>query len=298
MTPNADTLALMFRGFSTLFNKSLAETKSYYRTLAMVVPSTTREQNYGWLGAMPNMREWLGDRIIHQLSVEGYKLRNREFEATVAVKRNDVEDDQYGIYGPMFAKMGADAARHPDKLTLGLLKSGFTELCYDGQFFFDTDHPVGGAGGMEETTVSNMQAGAGTPWFLLDCSQPLKPLLFQERVPYRMEQMDGDTDPNAFWRGEYVYGVRARCNAGYGLWQLAFGSRATLNAANYAAARAAMMAQRQDNGEPLGISPTHLVLPPSLEAVGLEVLKATQQANGASNVWANTAELVVTPFVM
>jgi phage major head subunit gpT-like protein len=53
----------------------------------------------------------------------------------------------------------------------------------------------------------------------------------------------------------YLYGIRARVNAGYGLWQLAYGSKQTLNAASYAAARATMMAFTADGGLPSLASP-------------------------------------------
>lgn len=62
-----------------------------------------------------------------------------------------------------------------------------------------------------------------------------------------------------------VHGVDGRANAGYGLWQLAFGSKAELMPANYEAPRAAMMAFKGDEGRPLNIRPNVLVAPPSLE---------------------------------
>ena len=44
----------------------------------------------------------------------------------------------------MFSEMGQAAVRHPEELVFGLLASGFAASCYDGQFFFDIDHPVYG----------------------------------------------------------------------------------------------------------------------------------------------------------
>ncbi|WP_417050343.1 Mu-like prophage major head subunit gpT family protein [Dysosmobacter welbionis] len=35
---------------------------------------------------------------------------------------------------------------------------------------------------------------------------------------------DSPSDDNVFFNKEFIYGVDARYNAGYGLWQLAFGS--------------------------------------------------------------------------
>lgn len=297
MTPNAEGLSTLFQGYTAVFNKALAETPSYYQTTSMVVPSVTRENQYGWLAALPSMREWVGDRVIHQLAIEGFKIVNKEFEATVSVKRTDIEDDQYGVYGPLFDKMGRDAATHPDELTFSLLKAGFTGTCYDKQFFFDTDHPVGGAGDQPVSAVSNFGGGSGTPWFLLDGSQAMKPLVFQRRMAPQLDELDARMQERVFLKNEYLYGVRSRCNAGYGLWQLAYASRQTLDAASYAAARAAMMDFRQDNGKPLNVRPTHLVVPPSLEAAALQVIKADRDAAGAANVWAGTATIICTPHV-
>ena len=298
MTPNAENLTSLFTGYNATFNKAMTATPSFHKKLAMVVPSTTRENQYGWLSAMPALREWVGDRIIHQLSIEGFVLRNKEFEATVSVRRTDIEDDQYGVYAPMFEKMGRDAAQHPDELVLGVLKDGFTRTCYDNQYFFDTDHPVGGMGGAAPVSVSNSGGGSGTPWFLLDCSQPLKPMVFQERLPYRLTPLDREQDENVFSRGEYIYGVRARGNAGFGLWQLAYGSKQTLDVAAYATARAAMMGFKSDSGKVLNITPTHLVGPPSLESVARQIVVADRDAGGAANVWHGSADLIVTAMVL
>ncbi len=38
------------------------------------------------------------------------------------------------------------AATHPDELAIGLLNGGFSATCYDGQFFFDSDHQEGLSG--------------------------------------------------------------------------------------------------------------------------------------------------------
>ena len=61
--------------------------------------------------------------------------------------------------------MGRASQVFPDELVFGLLKTGGSTLCYDGQFFFDTDHPVfpnvDGTG--TAVLVSNVAAGAGDP---------------------------------------------------------------------------------------------------------------------------------------
>ena len=60
--------------------------------------------------------------------------------------------------------------------------------------------------------------------------------------------------------------------------------------------RAAMQAFRSDQGRLLGVMPTTLVVPPSLEDAGRTLLKAATGAAGASNQWYNSAELIISPF--
>ncbi len=172
MIVDRGNLDALFVGFQTALNKGIANAQSQYKTIAMIVPSGHSSETYAWLGAVPQIREWIGDRWIVKLSGTGYTVKNKDFEQTIAVDRNDIEDDAVGIYGPMFEMMGNDSETFPDTLCFGLLAAGFTTNCYDGQNFFDTDHPVGMPGLSDPVTVSNMQAGAGPAWFLLDCGKP------------------------------------------------------------------------------------------------------------------------------
>jgi phage major head subunit gpT-like protein len=86
-------------------------------------------------------------------------------------------------------------------------------------------------------------------------------------------------------------------NVGYGLWQLAYGSKQALTPANYASARSAMMSFKGDNGKPLGIRPSLLVVPPSLDGDGRAILLSERDAAGATNQWRNTAQLLTTSWL-
>lgn len=292
MIINAGNLQKLFTGFRTVFNEAFAAAASTYERVAMTVPSTTKQETYGWLGQFPKLREWLGDRVIQNLSAHDYSVKNKPFELTIGVDRDEIEDDSYGVYTPVVREMGRAAKMHPDELVFALLAAGFATVCYDGQYFFDTDHP--GAGG---ASVSNMQAGALTPWFLLDTSRAVKPLIWQTRKPYNFQSMVNPDDEQVFMQKLYRYGVDARGNTGYGLWQLAFGSKDALDATNYSAARAAMMGLKGEEGNPLGITPDLLVVPPALEASGREILMAERTSAGATNIWKGSAELLVSPFL-
>ncbi len=291
MVINQASLGAIYKSFKTIFNEAFSGVETLYEKAAMVVPSSVREESYAWLGAFPKMREWVGDRQIKNLSLSSYSIKNKDWEATIEVDRNDIEDDAIGIYKPIISELGRAAGVHPDELVFNVLKDGFTTACYDGQYFFDTDHPVAGA------SVSNFGGGAGTAWYLLDVSKALRPLIFQSRREVEFVSKDMPDDEHVFMRKKYIYGVDRRDNAGYGLWQLAYASKDTLNAANYGNARAAMLGFKDDEGKPLGVVPGLLIVPPTLEGAAREILMNERDASGATNKWRNTAELLVVPWL-
>lgn len=296
MLITSQNLSVLSASFNAAFMKGREGAASHYKNVALTVPSSTGEEQYGWLKQLPSMREWLGPRIVHSLSVSGYTIKNRLFESTISVPRVAIEDDNYGLFSPVLSEMGKSAQEHPDELVFTVLKNGFTTNCFDDQFFFDSDHPIIGSDNIV-TTVSNVQSGSDPTWFLLDTSRAIKPTIFQERIPYELQEMTKSSDEPVFKNDEYLYGVRARANVGYGLWQLAFGSKGPLTAANYEAARAAMMAFEGEGGRPLGVKPDTLVAPPSLEGAALRLLNTEYGTGGVSNEWKGTAKLIVTPWV-
>lgn len=285
------TLAALFTAFKAEFQNAQAATPTDWARIATSVPSSSTSNTYGWLGQFPNFREWIGERVLKNMAAHSYSITNKKYESSVGVPRDSIEDDQIGVFKPLFAEMGRASTAHPDELVFGLLKAGLTTLCYDEQFFFDTDHPVypeaDGTGAA--ASVSNYQDGVGPAWYLLDVSRAIKPIIFQNRRPYALKAMTSMDDENVFMRDEYRYGVDARVNVGFGFWQFAYCSKAPLNAENYGLARAAMKNFKADGGRPLGINPGLLVVPSQLESAARTIL--VKDANGG-NPWAGTAEVL------
>lgn len=143
MIVNQATLQNIYRGFKTIFSMALGAVQPVYQKITTTVPSSTREEEYKWLGKVPRMREWLGDRVVQNLSAYGYTIKNKDWEATVAVDRNDIEDDTIGIYNPLVQALGQSAALHPDEIIFDLLAAGFVNKCYDGQPYFAPEHVDG-----------------------------------------------------------------------------------------------------------------------------------------------------------
>lgn len=297
MIVNALNLKTLTIAFKAAFQAVLGQAPSQYLTIATVVPSTTGSEEYGWLGALPNVREWLGDRVVHGIQTHGYTIKNKPFELTVAVPKPAIEDDQYGIYTPLMAEMGRAMGAHPDQLVFGLLSTGNTALCYDGAPFFSATHPVINAAG-KTVNQSNVDAsGNAAWWYVLDTTRSLKPVIFQNRKSPNFVAKTAETDDNVFDRAEFVYGSDRRCNVGFGFWQLAYGSNNTLNAENLKAAIVAMTGRKGDNGRPLGINPNVLVVPSSLEFAAAALLKSALVNGGETNELAGRLQIQISPWL-
>ena len=172
MIINASALANVYTAFSAVFNNAFQRTETWHEQVAMTVPATTRIMDYKFLLDFPTVQEWIGDRQINSLEPKSFQVETKDWEATIEIERNDLEDEQLGLYNPIIAAMAEEAKRHPERLIANLLKNGATSLCYDGQDFFAASHPVG------SKTVSNFDNGGSTPWYIIDKTRAIKPFIF------------------------------------------------------------------------------------------------------------------------
>lgn len=82
--------------------------------------------------------------------------------------------------------------------------------------------------GRLRVVVSPFLTGASDDyWFLLDTQRPIRSVILQQRsdVPVEFGALDNTSgSESAFMRDRFYYGVRARYNVGYGLWQTAYGA--------------------------------------------------------------------------
>jgi phage major head subunit gpT-like protein len=154
MIVNRNALVAVFLNLRTDFNRAFESTSVQWNLTAMEVPSGSSETRYNWFSNFPRMRKWLGEKQIKQLEAHGYTIVNDDWEATVEVDRNDIEDDNIGIYAPQAQMAGWSARQLPDEIVADLKNQAFTQTCYDGQYFYDTDHPVAGASVSNKLTVA------------------------------------------------------------------------------------------------------------------------------------------------
>jgi phage major head subunit gpT-like protein len=134
------------RGLTALFDQTAQAAKPFYPTLCMVMNSLGADEQYGMLGSIPAVREWAGERHFNQLAAADFTIKNRKWEDSILIEKDNIDDDRLGIYGPVLQNLANEATHHPDKLLMQLIVAGASTVCFDGQYFFDTDHSWGKSG--------------------------------------------------------------------------------------------------------------------------------------------------------
>ena len=114
--------------------------------LSFAVDSDQESETHKWLGMSPQMREWVGGRLVHGLREQGITITNVEFEATMEILLRELRRDKTGQIMARIADLAERANSHGAKLLSTLVINGESTVCYDGQFFFDTDHSEGDSG--------------------------------------------------------------------------------------------------------------------------------------------------------
>jgi phage major head subunit gpT-like protein len=232
MLVNKAVIQEIFKNLKTTYAKAFDAAPVVWPQIAMRVPSMGASNVYAWMDGFPRLKKWVGDKALKSLKAHAYTLENDDFEATVAVLRKHIEDDQLGIYGPMSEMAGFSSKQFPDEGVLEIVSGGFSNACYDGKNFFATDHPVINPATGKPVNVSNKGTMA------LKC----------------------DTVTNA--------------------------------RTSYGAARTAMKKFKNDEGQPLNITPNILLVGPALEDTA-NILTISDRIGEEPNPYKGTAKVVV-----
>jgi phage major head subunit gpT-like protein len=150
------------RDLTQKFREGAQNATPFYPTLCTEIQSNGPDEKYGILGSMPGVKEWLGDRQFKKLRAGDFTIANREWENSVEFEKNDIDDDRIGLMTELASDFGAEAVQHPDELLIEALVAGESTACFDGQFFFDTDHSWGDSG-TQSNDLSYAAASGTTP---------------------------------------------------------------------------------------------------------------------------------------
>lgn len=130
------------------------ENPSLFNAITTVIPSRSDREQYGLFGALPVVREWLGEKKFDSFTDFDFTIVNKDWEASLEVDRNEIEDDQVGMVMPKVNMLAQRTFNHKNKLLSDLLINGTTDNGYDATNFFANSHTDG--------TVDNLLAGTGT----------------------------------------------------------------------------------------------------------------------------------------
>jgi phage major head subunit gpT-like protein len=226
---NLDALRVTFE---KRFGEAYAAVQPALMPLATEVPSSTKANTYGWIAQQVQLRQWIGPRVAQNLSEHSYALANQTFEGTVELDREDLEDDNLGIFeSQAIPQLAEAAAKHPDTQIASVLASN--PLAFDGLALFHASHP----------------------------------------------DFNGGTYDNDH--------------------------SLTLNATNIEAIKAIAAAYVGEDGQPLEVRYTHLIVPPQLEFTAKQILSSATYASLVSgegsavvqieNQLAGTLDVIVSP---
>ncbi len=133
---SADIIPLIVAGLDTPGD-------AWVQQLSMRVESDKDSEKYVWLGTAPMLREWVGGRQPKTLREINFSVPNKEFEATLEIPLDWIRRDKTGLIMMRVNQLIESARNHDAELLSTLVNAADSALCYDGQYFFDTDHQEG-----------------------------------------------------------------------------------------------------------------------------------------------------------
>ncbi len=271
-------LQTVFTGLKATFSEAVqASEDERIERLMEVVPSTGGTEQYPVATLLGDLEEVLDEVTITSIGTFVQSVPNRTFARIVQVKRDDIADDNIGVYRPGVRQLGRRAALYPLRLAAEALLAGFTDQWIDGTTVYSDGHEwVGGQAWSNRADVAltadnfddavsaletrtgpdgaplglsadllvcgptNRAAaeeilqveylsggesnrhygkcdllvlsrfGSDPAWLVMD-TDPVRPLVLQDREGPEFAAKDSPDDDEAFYRELYAYKARRRC---------------------------------------------------------------------------------------
>ena len=131
---------------------------AWINRVAMRMTTDQASEEYAWMGTPPALREFIGNRSPVELKELSFVITNKDYEGSITIKSKDMRRDKLGMINVRVNQLADRALDHPAKLLSTLIINGEGTVCYDGQYFFDTDHAEGESG----TQSNDIGAGAAS----------------------------------------------------------------------------------------------------------------------------------------
>ena len=135
---------------------------SWPARISNLFQSDQSSETYAMLGASPALREWIGGRQPNGLRGNNFTIINKHYEATLEVAVRDVRRDKTGQIMARVDEFADQSEIHWATLLAALIEAGESSVCYDGQYFFDTDHSED-ASGVQSNSLTYAAATGTSP---------------------------------------------------------------------------------------------------------------------------------------
>ncbi len=139
---NSTQLQALFTSFvaryQDLYNSLPAP---YADKLATTTTTTAEIVRFPWMGQLPVVREWIGDRKENSAALKFFDVVPKLFETTFGLDKSKIDDDQYGFFSAnILPQMAMAARKYPDYRLVDEIQAN--RLWSDGKAFFAVDHPI------------------------------------------------------------------------------------------------------------------------------------------------------------
>ncbi len=249
---NRSNIEAVFEGLKAEFNDAFDLAKVTYPKIATTINSSTGVEEYAWVDALPKMRKWVDERHIRKIGSHLYRLKNEDWETTIDLNRNDIEDDQLGMLKGRVRAAGMVARTWPDEMVYAAVNASFKSKGYDGVAFISKAHPLDGqpgsrtfsnqidkplsatsltaaqaALGAAETALMKMEDHQGNKLGLMGGCLLVPPDLYTTATLLMESDVLGGDDPNPF-KGRYEVVASPRLTDAKKWWLIAEASAGLL----------------------------------------------------------------------
>lgn len=146
-TYKLDTKALrnLETDMSMVLNEQLTGQGSTYGSLVNTINVNTNTVRMPYMDDLGDgLRSWDRDdtKRIETLQGGDFTVTIDSWEKTIGIRREDIEDDNLGLYAPVISQMAKNVLANDDKLIAEMIAGGDAVECFDGVYLFSNSHPT------------------------------------------------------------------------------------------------------------------------------------------------------------
>lgn len=131
---------------------------AWVNAISNLFNSDQASETYPFLGQVPTLREWIGGRQAKTLRGDQLTIENLHYEATIEFMLKDMRRDKTGQIQARINEFADRQLTHWASLLSTLIVNAESQVCYDGEYFFDTDHAEGSSGSQSNDITVDISA--------------------------------------------------------------------------------------------------------------------------------------------